>query len=52
MAAISLILMLKESDLAFYDDAKSAWVAEAGEFEVLVGRSAGDIRLTGKFEWV
>ncbi len=42
---------LKESDLAFYDGVKSAWVAEAGEFEVLVGRSSGDIRLTEKFEW-
>ncbi len=44
-------LALKESDLAFYDDAKKAWVTEAGEFEVLVGRSARDIQLKGKFDW-
>ncbi len=42
-------LSLEESDLAFYDNAQKAWVVEPGEFEVLVGRSAGDIRLSGKF---
>ncbi len=30
--------------LAFFDDARAAWVAEAGDFEVLVGASATDIR--------
>lgn len=45
-------LTLDEHNLAFYDDARSEWVTEPGEFEVLVGRSAGDIRLKGKFEWV
>lgn len=42
---------LKESDLAFYDDSKTAWVVEAGEFEILLGRSAADIRLTERFLW-
>ncbi|MCP4142226.1 MAG: beta-glucosidase [Chloroflexi bacterium] len=45
-------LTLKESDLAFYDDEKSVWVVEKGEFEILVGRSAGDIRLAGKVDWL
>lgn len=35
--------------LAYYDDAPRRWVAEAGEFQVLVGRSAGEIRLTASF---
>ncbi len=30
--------------LAYYDESQRAWVAEAGEFEVLVGASAEDIR--------
>ncbi|MFN8536329.1 MAG: fibronectin type III-like domain-contianing protein [Thermomicrobiales bacterium] len=30
--------------LAYFDDARAAWVAEAGEFEVLVGSSSRDIR--------
>lgn len=47
----TVTLTLTESDLAFYDDAKSAWVTEAGEFEILVGRSANDIRLTEKITW-
>jgi len=47
----TVALMLTESDLAFYDDAKKSWVTEAGEFEILVGRSAGDIHLTEKITW-
>ena len=30
--------------LAYWDDARQSWVAEAGEFEVLVGTSSQDIR--------
>lgn len=30
--------------LSFYDDRKGVWVAEAGEFEVLIGASASDIK--------
>ena len=44
-------LSIQEKDLAFYDDAQKAWLVEPGEFEVLVGRSAGDIQLVGKFNW-
>ena len=29
--------------LAYYDDRQGRWVAEAGEFAILIGRSAGDI---------
>jgi beta-glucosidase len=35
--------------LAYFDEKQSSWVAEAGEFKVLVGASARDIRLTGGF---
>jgi beta-glucosidase len=35
--------------LAFYDPARGAWHAEAGEFEVLVGAASDDIRLRGSF---
>jgi len=34
---------------AFYDTAKRSWVAEKGEFKVLVGSSSRDIRLEGNF---
>ncbi len=44
-------LALQEQDLAFYDDAQNIWLTEPGEFEVLIGRSASDIRVTGKFNW-
>lgn len=47
----TVTLTLHEEDLAFYDDAKNAWVVEPGTFEVLVGRSAGDLRLSGEFSW-
>jgi beta-glucosidase len=40
---------LDESAFAFYDPERKAWVAEAGDFQVLVGSSSRDIRLTGTF---
>lgn len=30
--------------LSFYDDRKQAWIAEKGDFEVLIGASASDIK--------
>lgn len=47
----TVTLALDESALAYYDPAKPGWVAEAGEFEIHVGRSAQDIRLTTSFNW-
>lgn len=38
-------LALDRSAFAYFDEKQSAWVAEAGEFKVLVGASARDIRL-------
>ena len=35
--------------LAYYDTLKRAWVAEAGEFEVLIGSSSRDIHLASTF---
>jgi beta-glucosidase len=40
---------LNERALSFYDPHKHAWVAEPGEFEVLVGSSSRDIRVKAKF---
>lgn len=41
--------------LAYYDDARATWVAEAGDFAVLVGGSSQDIRARAEFtlraEW-
>ncbi len=42
---------LTQDDLAYYDEAAGGWTVEPGEFEVLVGRSAQDIRLSGRFQW-
>ena len=41
--------VLDERALSFYDPDRGKWVAEPGEFEVLVGSSARDIRLIGRF---
>jgi beta-glucosidase len=48
--AETVIFSLDERALAFYDPHKKKWVAEPGEFEVLMGSSSRDIRLKAKFE--
>jgi beta-glucosidase len=42
-------LTLDEEAFMFYDPALKVWRVEPGEFEVLVGSSARDIHLTGRF---
>ena len=41
---------LNERALAYFDPDQKAWVAEPGEFEVLIGSSSRDIRVKAKFE--
>jgi len=43
-AARVVTLHLPMRAFAFYDDARRAWVAEAGRFEIRVGASSADIR--------
>jgi beta-glucosidase len=45
----TVTLSLARDALAYYDDLAHEWVAEAGEFEVLVGASSQDIRATATF---
>jgi beta-glucosidase len=45
----TVTLKLGMRSLAYFDDAKIAWVADAGKFEVLVGSSSEDIRLRRDF---
>jgi beta-glucosidase len=45
----TVTLTLNRESLAYYDDGEQGWVAEAGEFEVLVGRSSRDIRASARF---
>jgi beta-glucosidase len=40
---------LDQRALSFYDPARGAWVAEPGEFELLVGSSSRDIRARASF---
>jgi len=46
----TVTLNLAREALAYFDDAAGKWVAEAGQFEVLVGASAADLRLSSSFE--
>ena len=41
---------LEADDLSFYSIEKNGWVAEAGEFQALIGPSSVDIRTTAAFE--
>jgi len=45
----TVTLSITRDALAYYDDLAGLWVAEAGEFELLVGASAQDIRATSTF---
>jgi beta-glucosidase len=36
--------------LAFWDERNTAWVVEPGVFEVMVGGSSADLRLTSRFD--
>lgn len=38
---------LTHEDFAYYDESTAGWIAEPGEFEILVGASSRDIRLKG-----
>jgi len=42
-------LTLDRRALAFYDPERKGWVAESGDFKILVGASSRDIRLEGVF---
>jgi beta-glucosidase len=46
----TLIFELGEEALSFYDPKHKGWIAEPGEFEVLVGSSSRDIRVKGRFQ--
>jgi beta-glucosidase len=41
---------LELSAFAYYDPAKKGWLAEKGEFTILIGSSSRDIRLESKFQ--
>ena len=43
---------LKQDALSFYDPSQNRWLAEPGEFEILIGSSSEDIRSKGHFSLV
>lgn len=47
----TVTLTLDQEALSYYDPAAKRWVAEEGEFEVLVGSSSRDIRLTARLSY-
>jgi beta-glucosidase len=49
-ATATVTVELDYRSLAFWDDARAAWVVEAGEFAVLAGSSSQDIRARASFQ--
>jgi beta-glucosidase len=45
----TLTLDLNARDLSSFNTPASAWIADAGKYEVLIGASSSDIKLTGVF---
>lgn len=48
--SVRVELRLSVRDLAYFDEERMGWRAEAGEFEVAVGASSRDLRLRATFE--
>ncbi|MFW9822066.1 MAG: glycoside hydrolase family 3 C-terminal domain-containing protein [Candidatus Thorarchaeota archaeon] len=48
----TVIFEINSADLSYYSDKIEKWIAEKGEFEILVGSSSRDIRLRGIFEYI
>ena len=46
----TITMKIDKSALSFYDVNGKKWVAEPGEFELLIGSSSRDIRLKDEFE--
>ncbi|MDP9351402.1 MAG: glycoside hydrolase family 3 C-terminal domain-containing protein, partial [Chloroflexota bacterium] len=46
----TVTLSLDRTSLAYWDDQRHSWVAEAGEYEVEIGASSRDIRQRATFE--
>ncbi len=45
----TLTFTLNAKDLASFNTAQSAWIADAGNYEVKIGASSEDIRVTKQF---
>lgn len=43
---VTVTLSVPVKSLAYYDEAKSKWVAERGKYNLMVGKSSGDIEAT------
>jgi len=43
---------LSMRDLSYYDPYQKRWIAEAGEFEILIGASSRDVRARAKFRLI
>ncbi|MFX0102540.1 MAG: beta-glucosidase, partial [Candidatus Hodarchaeota archaeon] len=41
---------ITKDDLSFFDEESNTWKAESGEYEILVGASSRDIRLSGRIK--
>jgi beta-glucosidase len=48
-ASVGVSVTLDDRAFAFYDESLPGWRVEPGQFDILVGSSASDIRLTGSF---
>jgi len=46
----TVTMKIDKSALSFYDVKAKKWVAEKGEFEIIIGASSKDIRIKDNFE--
>jgi len=46
-----VVFTLNKRDLSFYDSSRKMWIAESGDFEIRIGSSSRDIRLSETFSY-
>ena len=46
----TVIFVLTDRDLSIWDTSKHGWAKQSGKFDVMVGSSSRDIRLTGSLQ--
>ena len=49
--SVTLKFQISNNDLAYYNTTLDKWITEPGTYDILIGASSQDIRLTGEYKY-